>query len=300
MHDSTIATLLRLDAAGSAMGVRRLPSADSSALFEQSVLPALADHRGRIGLAMFSVLLDSALGSGAYRGHGTSPLSVVASMSVALTGLQPQTSTVYAEGSSVHIDAPSGTALARAEVRDGGGAVMATATARAASVDRSFITEGAEPSASLPDVSVQHSSCPADVDGLSHLRSLTGSIHGVGGLVSTYGLEITELGFGRVVARFAPMPWMLNPLGSVQGGVLAGLLALGTELAGQAVTGPGQNYALVDIGIDLVKSPTLIMGPLTLRCSPARSGRRFCLLDTTLRTEDGTLIARSHGTVLTT
>lgn len=230
---------------------------------------------------MFGVLLDCAVGSAAYCESEAHPVAVVANMSVALTGALAQSSELIANGWPVHIDDVSGTALGRAEVRTLDGVVLATATARAAKVDRSIIDD-------VPDRdAVELPVGPKD--GV-----------GSGGPTHTYGLTVIDIAGGNMTAKVDPKSWMLNPFGSVQGGVLVGLMATATELAGQALTEPNQDCYLADIAIDLIRSPSLSMGTLVLKCTLVRRGRRFCLLDADLRTEDGTVVVRSHGTILMT
>ena len=281
MQDSGTSALLRRDAAAAAMGVRHVGSDHRSVSFTQDAITSLADATGRFGLPTFGVLLDCAVGSAAYCGSEAHPVAVVASMSVALTGALAQSSELIADGWPVHIDDVSGTALGRAEVRTRDGVILATATARAAKVERSLIDES--PDRVLVDTPVG----PHDATNN-------------GGAAETYGLTVIDIAQGKMTAKVEPVSWMLNPFGSVQGGVLVGLMATATELAGRALTEPGQDCYLADIGIDLIRSPSLSMGTLVLKCTLVRRGRRFCLLDADLRTEDGTVVVRSHGTILMT
>jgi acyl-coenzyme A thioesterase PaaI-like protein len=51
------------------------------------------------------------------------------------------------------------------------------------------------------------------------------------------------------VMTVEPQPCMANPLGAVQGGVIASLIGQACSLAGQAHTGPGDSYTLADLSV---------------------------------------------------
>ena len=278
MQDSATAALLRRDAAAAAMGVRHVRSDRDSVSFSQGAIASLADGAGRFGLPMFGVLLDCTVGSAGYCASETQPVAVIANMSVALTGARSRSFELVADGWPVHVDDASGTALGRAEVRTGDGVVLATATARAAKVDRSMIDSLPQQVLAGPAVG------PAG----------TGS----GSSAETYGLTVVDIAAGNMTATVEPVSWMLNPFDSVQGGVLVGLMATATELAGRSLTDATQDCYLADIGVDLIRSPNLSMGTLIMECTLVRRGRRFCLVDAELRTADGATLVRSHGTVL--
>lgn len=230
---------------------------------------------------MFGVLLDCAVGSAGYCASDTHPVAVVANMSVALTGATSNSTALVADGWPVHVDDTAGTALGRAEVRTGDGVVLATATARAAKVERSMIDAIPAPS-------------PADLP--AGPTTTTDN----GGAAEAYGLNVVDRAAGKTTASVEPEPWMLNPFGSVQGGVLVGLMATATEVAGRPLAERGQDFYLADIGVDLIRSPALSMGELIVETTLVRRGRRFCLLDSELRTADGKTLVRSHGTILLT
>lgn len=281
MQDSATSALLSRDAAAAAMGVRYVRSDHGSVSFAQNTIPSLADDVGRFGLPMFGVLLDCTVGSAGYCASETQPIAVVASMSIALTGATSHSAELVADGWPVHVDDTTGTALGRAEVRTGDGVVLATATARAAKVERSMID-------GIPALS------PADLP--LGPTSTTDS----GGPADVYGLTVVDRSAGTTTASVEPKSWMLNPFGSVQGGVLVGLMATATEVAARPLAERGQGFYLADIGVDLIRSPALSMGELIIETTLVRRGRRFCLLDSELRTADGKTLVRSHGTILLT
>ncbi len=225
MTETTIERLLRLDAASNAMGVRLSERSSTSIVLEQDIVPELSDHRGHVGLPAMSVLLDTALGAGAYVGASTEPLAVVANMSVSIAHPMPNFGTVWATGSPIFRDTNSGTALSRAELHDSQGRILLTAKGRIAEVDRPLLDLSSEPprkgfSSRRTDVSSS-----TDADGIALLRGCIEESASIGSLTSAYGVEIKTVDRGQVRASFESQVWMLNGLGSIQGGVLVGAMA---------------------------------------------------------------------------
>ncbi len=297
MTETTIERLLRLDAASNAMGVRLRERSSTSTVLEQDVVPEFADHRGHVGLPMMSVLLDAALGAGAYVGASSEPLAVVANMSISIAHPMPNVATFVATGSSIFRDISSGTALSRAELHDPEGRILLTAKGRIAEVDRTLMDYSAAPhQTKFPSRKASVDSSASADDTL--LRKLIDESASTGSLESAYGVEINSLHRGQASASFEPQAWMLNGFGSIQGGVLIGAMALITEFVGRTLTSAGQSYFLADIDVDLLRSPGVEDGHLVLRGSTVKRGRRLCLIDAELETRSGQLVARSHGTVI--
>lgn len=300
MTETTIERLLQLDAASNAMGVRLRERSSTSIVLEQDVVPELADHRGHLGLPTMSVLLDTALGAGAYVGASTEPLAVVANMSVSIAHPMPNFGTVVATGSPIFRDTNSGTALSRAELHDSQGRILLTAKGRTAEVDRPLLDLPSAPHRTRFSSRKANVGSSVSADGTALLKGNVEESASIGSLMSVYGVDIKNIDRGQVRASFEPQVWMLNGLGSIQGGVLVGAMALITELTGKSVTSSGQTYSLADIDVDLLRSPGIEDGHLVFHGSTVKQGRRLCLIDAQLETQTGQLVARSHGTVILT
>ena len=300
MPETTIERLLRLDAASSALGVQLHSRSNASISLKQDVIPGLADHRGTAGLSMISVLLDAALGTGAYLGASSEPLAVVANMSVSMAHPIPSFGTIVATGSPIFRDTASGTALSRAELRDREGRILVTAKARTVEVKRP-LTDAA-PALNATEFPYWNTevNLSKSTDGISALTTLIEKSVSIGSLASAYGLRLESIDGQGARASIEPHEWMLNGLGSIQGGVLVGAMALITELTGQSLTCREQEYSLADIDVDLLRSPRIADGNLMLRASTVKRGRRLCLIDADLETQSGQPVARSRGTVILT
>lgn len=82
------------------------------------------------------------------------------------------------------------------------------------------------------------------------------------------------LGDGSPQLTVAPQPWMANPLGAMQGGVVTAIVAQACSLAGQLYTDPGQQYSLVDFSVNWL-------------------GRRIGTVSATMTGPDGIQLARA-------
>ena len=102
---------------------------------------------------------------------------------------------------------------------------------------------------------------------------------------------------GVVQARLSPREWMANVIGSVQGGVLVSMAEAVTGLAAQTLTGIDQDYRVLEIGLDYLRSPAVPGPVIELRSASVRAGRRLASFETTLCAADGTVYVRAHANV---
>jgi acyl-coenzyme A thioesterase PaaI-like protein len=86
---------------------------------------------------------------------------------------------------------------------------------------------------------------------------------------------------------------MANPLGAVQGGVIAAIIGQACSLAGQAHTGAGDRYTLADLCVFYFRSPPVDAGPLTLVTATERAGRRLATVTATMTGAAGQRYARA-------
>ena len=94
----------------------------------------------------------------------------------------------------------------------------------------------------------------------------------------------------------SPQPWMANPLGAIQGGVMAAILGQACSFAGQLHTGPGQSYSLADLSIYFFRSPPFDQ-TVSVVTTPDRIGRRLGTVSATMTSVDGVLFARATANV---
>ncbi|MDT5326342.1 MAG: hypothetical protein QOF25_3494 [Mycobacterium sp.] len=101
----------------------------------------------------------------------------------------------------------------------------------------------------------------------------------------------------RTRMTVSPQPWMANPLGAMQGGVIAAIVGQACSLAGQLHTGPGQQYSLADLTVYYFRSPPVDDGALTVVTAPDRIGRRLGTVSATMTGSDGVLFARATASI---
>jgi acyl-coenzyme A thioesterase PaaI-like protein len=95
----------------------------------------------------------------------------------------------------------------------------------------------------------------------------------------------------------SPQPWMANPLGAMQGGVIATIVGQACSLAGQLHTGPGQQYSLADLTVYYFRSPLVDDGALTVVTTADRIGRRLGTVSANMTGSNGVLFARAVANI---
>jgi uncharacterized protein (TIGR00369 family) len=299
---TALADILAVDAASRTMGVEFISGDTAHTRLRQHLRPHLADHRGRCTLASVGVLLDSALGSTAYAASDGRTNFVVASLSIAMANPMPTSGPVIAIGSTVHFEPATGTALGSGQMLDDSGKPLALIHCRSAAVDRvRMVDPAASPSAPTARGDRSTTTFPrsaASSSGIEVLRTMMTTEGNLGPYSRFLGLSISRAQVGSVAGTWMPHSWTLNGLGSVQGGVILSCAATVVELSAQTLTEMGEQYALSDMQIDLVQSPTPAGGPLTFHTQVVRKGRRLANIDFSLTDGANRLIAQARGTAV--
>ncbi|HZE16082.1 MAG TPA: PaaI family thioesterase [Mycobacterium sp.] len=88
-------------------------------------------------------------------------------------------------------------------------------------------------------------------------------------------------------------PWMANPLGAMQGGVVAAIISQACSFAGQLSAGPGQQYALVDLTASFWRSPPVDIGEITVTTMLDKLGRRIGTASATMTGPDDVPLAHA-------
>ena len=99
------------------------------------------------------------------------------------------------------------------------------------------------------------------------------------------------------VMTVEPQSWMANPLGAIQGGVIASLIGQACSLGGQAHTGPGDSYTLSDLSVHYFRSPPVDGRSLTLATTTERIGRRMATVSATMTDHGGTDYVRAVANI---
>jgi uncharacterized protein (TIGR00369 family) len=115
----------------------------------------------------------------------------------------------------------------------------------------------------------------------------------------TLGFDLVEVGEGRTVFRIEPGPHLLNPLGTVHGGVAMTLLDSATGAAVHTTLGEGEAYGTLETKVNLVRAIRPDTGPLVARGTVVHRGSRVATAEGRLEGEaDGRLYAHATSTCL--
>jgi len=113
-------------------------------------------------------------------------------------------------------------------------------------------------------------------------------------LRSFLGMDIEELGVGRAVARVDVTGDLLNPNGSVHGGVVFTMVDTAMGKAAMSVVGEGQLCATIEIQIRFLRPA--ISGRLEATATVVKPGRKIIHLEGRVLDDAGRLIATGAGT----
>ncbi|WP_241665658.1 PaaI family thioesterase [Prescottella subtropica] len=279
------------------MGVRARAIRPGHLELAQDVGARFHDHRGQTILGSVGVLADAcpggSLGSSVPEGTGM----VLSQLSATLAAPMPATGVVVATGDATHLDLDAGMGLASGTMRDGAGTPLAVLQSRGIVVTRprasaDTVLSGErlpipdpEPCAGVDDL--------AGRIGLDVVDALASGQIARGPLAGLLDLQVTDVERGSVAASFAPQDWMSNPLGSIQGGVLVTAADLMNGLAAQTLTATGQQYRILDLRIDFVRSPAVDGPDIRAVAEVVRAGRRIALIESHLVDASGQTLVRA-------
>ena len=162
-------------------------------------------------------------------------------------------------------------------------------------LDRDKIASSTGPGATPPDVDTTVSDIDEGWDGRQILTAISRGDIARGPLCDL--LAMTVRLDAEPVMTVDPQPWMANPLGAIQGGVIASLIGQACSLAGQAHTGPGDSYTLADLSVHYFRSPPADGRSLTLATTTERVGRRMATVSATMTDPGGTDYVRAVANI---
>lgn len=278
-------------------GVRDLRRDASSVALHQRVDARVLDHRGRVEMPAYAAMAES-VSSGIYWYSFDEPVATVQAWLAMTAGAPARVGDdLRAVSELSHRDDTYGTAALT--VTNAAGAAVCTGVARDVRVGRtteSLLALDKDTVAPRPVVPPPPSAAPDAIDpGWDGGRILAAIAHGdiaPGPLSELLSLRLTLSEAGPVL-EVTPPPWMANPLGAVQGGVIASLIGQACSLAGQLHTGPGDDYTMADLSIHYFRSPTVDGRPLTMTTHAERVGRRLATVSATMSDPAGTVYARA-------
>jgi len=108
------------------------------------------------------------------------------------------------------------------------------------------------------------------------------------------GMAPTEIGDGAATFEMTPDERMMNPIGSVHGGIAATLLDSCMGCAVHTTLAPGQGYTTTQLNLHYLRPMRPGVGPVRAVGTVVHRGRRQTTAEGKLFGPDGRLIA--HGT----
>jgi uncharacterized protein (TIGR00369 family) len=137
-----------------------------------------------------------------------------------------------------------------------------------------------------------------DLDGLEFLNKIgRGDLPAVPAGATT-DIRPVAVGDGWAAFEMQPAEWHYNPLGSVHGGMLAGLAdsALGCAVHTRLPAGTG--YTSLDLTIKFTRPANLDSGRLTCRADVVSFGRRTATAEARILDGRGRVVAHAIATCL--
>lgn len=270
---------------------------------DQQVATTLADHRGLVEMPAYAVMAESVT-SGAYWFAFDEPVTTVQSWLALTAGARPRVGDrLHAVSVLAHHDDAHGTATMT--ITNGSHAVVCSGVARAVRVGRSSeallaldkqtISEPDETLPPPPDVDTTISAIDPDWDGRRVLSAISSGEIARGPLCELLAMSVAVT--DEPVMTVEPQTWMANPLGAIQGGVIASIIGQACSLAGQAHTGPGDRYTLADLSVYYFRSPPVDGRTLTLATTTDRVGRRMGTVEATMTDAAGTRYVRAVANI---
>ena len=147
-----------------------------------------------------------------------------------------------------------------------------------------------------PHVSADVAPIDPGWDGATILSAISRGDISAGPLSELHAITLEADG-GDPVLTVSPQPWMANPLGAIQGGVMASIVGQACSMAGQNHTGPGDRHTVADLSVFYFRSPPADRGALTLATTTERVGRRLATVSATMTDSIGTLYARAVANI---
>ena len=269
---------------------------------EQDMTARLVDHRGVLEMPAYAVMAESVT-SGAYWYTFTEPVATVQSW-LALTAGAPARVGDLLRATSVMAHRGDLYGTATMTMTNGAHDVVCSGVARAVRVgrtsdalqalDRDTIATST-PIAAPSDVDTTVSAIDPGWDGRQILAAISRGDIARGPLCELLAMTVSS--DAEPVMTVDPPPWMANPLGAIQGGVIASLIGQACSLAGQAHTGPGDSYTLADLSVHYFRSPPADGRSLTLATTTERVGRRMVTVSATMTDRGGTDYVRAVANI---
>lgn len=113
------------------------------------------------------------------------------------------------------------------------------------------------------------------------------------GIAVLLGMSIVEVGDGFATFEVSPDERMMNPIGSIHGGIAATMLDSALGCAVHTTLAPGVGYTTAQLNVHYLRAMTPGMGPVRATGTVIHRGRKQSTAEGKLVTADGKLIAHA-------
>ncbi|HET6153343.1 MAG TPA: PaaI family thioesterase [Marmoricola sp.] len=114
------------------------------------------------------------------------------------------------------------------------------------------------------------------------------------GIATLLGMSVVEVGDGSATFELSPDQRMMNPIGSIHGGIAATILDSCMGCAVHTTLPPGWGYTTAQLNLHYLRAMQPGMGPVRATGTVIHRGRKQSTAEGRLYAADGKLIA--HGT----
>lgn len=118
------------------------------------------------------------------------------------------------------------------------------------------------------------------------------------GIAVLLGMSVVEVGEGHATFELSPDERMMNPIGSIHGGIAATILDSCLGCAVHTTLEPGQGYTTAQLNVHYLRAMQPGMGPVRATGTVLHRGRKQATAEARLLGPDGKLIAHATTTCL--
>jgi uncharacterized protein (TIGR00369 family) len=134
--------------------------------------------------------------------------------------------------------------------------------------------------------------------GLQAMQAIADGTGDPPGIATTLGFELAEVGEGRAVFEMETGPHLLNPLGTVHGGIAATLLDSAMGCAVHTTLTQGETYTTLELKVNYVRAIAPDAGRVRATGTIIHRGRRVATSEGRLEDSNGRLLAHATCTCL--
>lgn len=265
---------------------------------------SVADHRGRIEIPAYAMMVESVT-NGVFWSSFSEPVGTVQSWLSLTSGARAEVNQrLLASSVLLHRDDAHGIMATTITNDDqdvvcagmGRSVLVGRITDALASVKEVGLTKTYGGTTYQTRASILPPPIDPALDGRQILSAISDGAIPAGPLCELLSAT-TTLCEARTQMTVSPQPWMANPLGTMQGGLIAAIVGQACSLAGQLHTKPGQQYSLADLSVHYFRSPPVDEGPLTVLATPDRIGQRLGTVSAAMVGSGGAVSARAVANI---